>query len=239
MHQGLDYLPQTGDPSGGIVLITGVPGIGKTQLARRFTEDARGRHKGVVSCAVETSVLESPVSLLMDMAKRVDSVKIARKAADMDSRHTGGAVDVARLFSRSRTKEHVRHTPSFGTLLRESADAGMWKSCSAMVLVIDELQTVTPEGMKTLRVLHEGNLVKLMRDRNVASLTHEEATQAVCDGGREDGAAVVWKAIEHGVLKLGGGEVSFGIPAFHAYMRQSLSRAEARAQQAQGNGVGR
>lgn len=104
LHQGLDYLLQTGDPSGGIVLITGVPGIGKTQLARRFTEDARGRHKGVVSCAVETSVLESPVSLLMDMAKRVDSVKIARKAADMDSRHTGGAVDVARLFSRSRTK---------------------------------------------------------------------------------------------------------------------------------------
>lgn len=82
-------------------------------------------------------------------------------------------------------------------------------------------------------------LVKLMRDRNVASLTHEEAAQAVCDGGREDGAAVVWKAIEHGVLKLGGGEVSFGIPAFHAYMWRSLSRAEARVQQAQGNGVGR
>ena len=30
LNQGLDYLLQTGDPSGGIVLITGVPGIGKT-----------------------------------------------------------------------------------------------------------------------------------------------------------------------------------------------------------------
>ena len=128
LNQGLDYLLQTGDPSGGIVLITGVPGIGKTQLAR--TDDAKERHKGVVSCVVETSVLESPVSLFMD---------------------------VARLFSRSRTKEHVRHTPSFGNLSRESGDAGMWKGCSAMVLVVDELQTVTPEGMRTLRVLHEGN----------------------------------------------------------------------------------
>lgn len=370
LNQGLDYLLQTGDPSGGIVLITGVPGIGKTQLARRFTDDAKERHKGVVSCVVETSVLESPVSLLMDMAKRLDSVAIARRAADMDSRSTGGAIDIARLFSRSRTKEHVRHTPSFGTLLRESADAGMWRGCSAMVLVVDELQTVTPEGMKTLRVLHEGNhgcpvhllgvglqhtpfvlgspggrdtisrpnepiclgplsrdetveavakglekqghdvpaesaqaladaaqgfphhvhgylagavlaiaehghldrgvalasalaaghkhreayydmiadkmgpdrsvihpVVKLMRDRKAASLTHEEATRAVSAGG-SDGTAVVWRAIEHGVLKLNKGEVSFGIPSFHAYMQQSLSRAEALARQAQRGGVG-
>ena len=357
LNRGLERLLQTADPAGGIVLVTGLPGAGKTQLARKFAEDASERHPGVASCFVGTSVLESPVDLLLDMARPLGTTDAARKAADVDSRQTGSGLGITRSFSRSRTVEHIRHTSSLETLLRASADAGMWQRCAALVLVVDELQTVSPAGMKALRVLHEGHhgcpiyllgvglqhtpfvlanpggrdaisrpnepirlgclsdaeaveavaqglakqghdvpannaealaqasqgfpqhvhgylagaleaiaahgnlrdaaalkmalaaghrhrdayydltadkmapdrsvihpVVQRMREQSTPVLARQEAAAAVSAAGL-DGDAVVRQAIEHGVLALDRGEVSFGIPSFHAHMQASLDRA--------------
>ena len=38
LRKRLDDLCETGDPSGGMALIIGVPGVGKTQLGRKFAE---------------------------------------------------------------------------------------------------------------------------------------------------------------------------------------------------------
>ena len=43
-----------------------------------------------------TSVLKSPVDLLLDMAERLDATDAARKAAEIDTRRTGGEVDITR-----------------------------------------------------------------------------------------------------------------------------------------------
>ena len=51
-------------------------------------------------------------------------------------------------------------------------------------------------------------------------LTRKDAALAVSESG-DDGDAVVRQAIEHGVLELNKGEVSFAIPSFHAHMRES------------------
>lgn len=67
-------------------------------------------------------------------------------------------------------------------------------------------------------------VVKRMRDRNTTVLTRKDAATAVSQSGL-DGDAVVQQAIEHGVLELDKGEVSFGIPSFHAHMQRSLDRA--------------
>ena len=126
LNQGLERLLQTADPAGGIVLITGLPGAGKTQLARKFAEDAGEQHRGVASCFVGTSVLESPVDLLLDMTRQLCATDAARQAADVDTRRTGSGEPsagereglalrmngITRAFQRSRTVEHVRHTSS-------------------------------------------------------------------------------------------------------------------------------
>ena len=66
-------------------------------------------------------------------------------------------------------------------------------------------------------------VVSLMQRRNTTALPRRDAAQAVTESG-DDGDAVVRQAIEHGVLQLDKGEVSFAIPSFHAHMCESLTR---------------
>ena len=156
LNKRLDNLRETGDPTGGMALIVGVPGAGKTQLGRKFAEDAVARDAlNIRRLFADTSMLENDVDLFMAIARALDAEAAGRKVADLDTRSTGRNAGIG-MFRGGLTREHARHTGSLSALLHASQHAGMWKR-KALVLVIDELQTVQPHGMRALRALHQGD----------------------------------------------------------------------------------
>ena len=150
-----DRLCSTGDPRSGMSLIMGVPGVGKTHLGLKFASDATNGKPGVRHLAFSTSLLENDVDLFMTIAQTLDAEKIGRKVANLDSKTTRRDFGVGWLKT-GRTQEHARHTGRLFALLLASRRTRMWKDV-ALVLTIDELQTIQPSGLAALRVLHEGD----------------------------------------------------------------------------------
>lgn len=153
----LNDLCETGDASGGMALIVGVPGIGKTQLGRKFAEGAVAGEAAldIRHLATDTSMLEHHVDLFLAMARALDAEDEARGVADLDTRSAARSAGVG-LLRGGLTREHARHTGSLSALLDAAKHAGIWNG-KALVLVVDELQTVRPQGMTALRVLHQGD----------------------------------------------------------------------------------
>ena len=157
LRKRLDRLRATGDPRAGMSLIVGVPGVGKTQLALAFARHAvvNDSQPTVRHLALNTSVLENDIDLFMAIANALKADKIGRQVADLDSKNTRRDFGVGWLKA-GRTREHVRHTGRLFSLLLASSRTRMWKD-SALVLTIDELQTIRRQGLRALRVLHEGD----------------------------------------------------------------------------------
>lgn len=157
LNKRLDSLCETGEPIGGIALVVGVPGVGKTQLARKFAHEAlrRGGTRRVFWLELNTRTLKAAdVVLFMDMMTAVDRERAGRRVADVRPR--ASRIGVGALSVRAEvTREHIRHTHDLVSLLRNSLHHGVWKD-RALVITIDELQTVDPVGTETLRVLHLG-----------------------------------------------------------------------------------
>ena len=157
LNRRLDDLCETGDPSGGMALIVGVPGAGKTQLGRKFAERAAARSGplAIRRLATDTTMLESDVDLFMAMARALDAEREGRQVADLDTRGTGRNAALGPVKG-GATREHARHTGSLSALLDASKHAGLWDG-KALLLVVDELQSIQPTGMRALRVLHQGD----------------------------------------------------------------------------------
>ena len=142
----------------GLQLTVGVPGSGKTQLAREFGQRIKGdtvNERTVSTLLVTPEILDDPLSLFMRMAVETGTGQQATQIAQIDHRIsnvTGGALTAT--FGVAR--DVGRHTPAFPALLDISKQQGMWDG-KALVLMVDELQRVDGEGMKSLCVLHDGN----------------------------------------------------------------------------------
>lgn len=156
LDKRLDDLLETADPTEGMSLIVGVPGVGKTQLARAFASRAVGRdgEPEVRHLLLDTNMLASPVDLLLAMGDSLDEEAAFRSAVEMDSRATGVAGAVGPIKADVKL-EHARHAGGVTAALRKTRSSGAWHG-KALVMVVDELQTVDAAGMAQLRALHEG-----------------------------------------------------------------------------------
>ena len=154
LNARLDRLCETGDPSGGISLVVGVPGVGKTHLARKFAEDATRRTEArrIRSTRLNTRTLRTQdVAVFMNLMAAMDRENVGRKIACIESK----IASVVGVGVRG-TRERPRDSNDLTTLLRKSLQAGAWGG-QALVVTIDGLQEVSQEGIETLCVLHEGD----------------------------------------------------------------------------------
>ena len=157
LNKRLRRLCETGDAIGGMALIVGVPGAGKTQLGWKFAADAVQTKASldIQSLAASTTMLKSGIDLFMAISGALGVEPEGRAVTDLDTRYTGRRASIGPLKG-GLTQEHARHTGSLPALLNASKHAGMWNG-KALVLVVDELQTIEPPGMTALRVLHQGD----------------------------------------------------------------------------------
>ena len=158
LRDGLDELCETGDPTGGIQLVAGVSGVGKSQLAWRFANEVDGSKvagRKVYSLVVGAESLSDPVDLFLAMSGAIGKAKAGRKVAEHDDRVSNVAAKAGVLGGGGVARDIGRHTQGLPGLLRKSQTAGMWRK-TALVLAIDELQGVDPAGMTALRTLHAG-----------------------------------------------------------------------------------
>ena len=157
LDERVDILRGTRDPSEGMALIVGVPGVGKTQLGRKFTDELAKRddQADIALLRIDTGMLASDVDVFMSMADALGRQEAFRRAAEIDTKVTriGGGLGPVKG---DMTQEHVRRTGVLSALLHRSKIASAWDG-KVLVLVVDELQTISPAGMDNLRVLHEGS----------------------------------------------------------------------------------
>ena len=161
-----------GNTTGGIQLITGVPGAGKSQLGRMFANAARER--GNVKCVwVDVETVGRDIDLLLTIAEALDRDEEGREVAD--AKLTGVAIGthpsdgqapraprLRALGSNGQaTLDCPQHTSAFPRLLaalkRAIQKKGSWGDGEAIVLLIDELQTIRPQAMANLHTLHLGD----------------------------------------------------------------------------------
>ena len=157
LRKRLDDLCETGNPRDGMALVIGVPGVGKTQLGQKFAADAAA-HKAAINIrqlAIDTTMLEHDIDLFMAVARALNAEEVGRRVAELDTRSTGRTAGVG-VVRGGITQEHARHTGRLSALLDASRQTNMWHG-EALLLLVDELQSVAPAGMRALRVLHQGD----------------------------------------------------------------------------------
>ena len=151
LSERLDEIMTTGNARGGLALVTGVPGSGKTTLCLEFMRRREGAD-GVETIHAGVSDLDSATGLFLTMGRAIGQEPEFEKMADVHTRTKGWRAGVPGVGA---DRDIVRKPGGFGRALRESASRGLWEG-KALAIFFDEMQNVKPEQAETLQVLHEG-----------------------------------------------------------------------------------
>lgn len=120
LHDYLAYIRRTDDPTGGMVLIDGVQGVGKTQLVAEFVRRAKEADANVHHLPLVVADIPTDAKPLFTMLSRQLQRPVAGLSAALDRvREVGIGIAKIRIGSEARQ--------SLGSLLAGSARAGRWR----------------------------------------------------------------------------------------------------------------
>ena len=194
------FVRETGDASGGMVLVDGVQGVGKTQLVDEFARRAVGGAEppGAVAwmSATTVSLDGDPAAFFLAALDKLGPAE----------RNAGARVALSSPQQPAKSLEGM---------LAQSKAEGLWDG-RVLILTVDEVQNVTAEERRILRVLHEarhgcpimvigaglqhaaerlagsiptrsgtpdnGHISRFANRLTLAALSHEEAVEAVTRG---------------------------------------------------------
>lgn len=227
LNDYLAYVRRTGDPTGGMILIDSVQGIGKTQLVAEFVRRAKEADADVHHLPLVTTDIPLDAKALFAALTRELRHPAARlAAASMGFPHhvhgyVAGALDALRAQGALEAEDALRQALAVGDANRTQ----FYESrLTAMAM---------PDAMHRLAAAMD-------EEQEERSLSRADAT-AVLKAHlppEVDADEVLRSAIEKGVLTTApDGYVSFGIPSFHDYMMEQHRRVldrEARRAQAHG-----
>ena len=137
------------DTGGGMVLIDGIQGIGKTQLALEFARRMCAGNPQVHHVARTTQWLAADPDRLVEELTRQLPARARSPAHWLD--------EAKRQFQQLPFRIQLQQRGgTVESLLVETRERGWWGG-QALILTIDEVQSVTAAARSTLKVLHEGS----------------------------------------------------------------------------------
>lgn len=148
---------RSGRPPGGLVLVDGVQGIGKTQLVKHFASTL-DEAAGASVLAMTTNDLDAdPEQLLVRILEAAGATSAeARGSADLLARITDAkAGGIGIKFDRPRLRQPLN------AMLDRSKRLGAWHG-RALLVAVDEIQNLTAAQRSALRDLHEGHECPIM-----------------------------------------------------------------------------
>ena len=148
LNDYLAYIRSTNDATGGMILVDGVQGVGKTQLLAEFVRRAKQSDPNVQHLPLVTADIPEHPRALFTMLTRQLPRPAARLAAALDRVREVG-VGIAKI------RINATAPASLGSLLAGSARAGRWRN-QALIVTVDEIQGIGRRERRMIKVLHEG-----------------------------------------------------------------------------------
>lgn len=137
----------------GLALITGIPGIGKTQLGLEFARQARQDWQSVVF-DVGTDRFEDATTLFLDIGGALGARREFEEVAGVAPEVTAINAKIAGTGG-GMARDVPRRNAGLESMLANSSELPVWRH-TTLVVIVDELHNITAAATANLRVLHEG-----------------------------------------------------------------------------------
>ena len=154
LREHLHYIMATGSARGGMALVDGSQGVGKTELLHEF---ARSVTSNPSASTAERKVgwLNVPTTDLDGNPEQLFKSILNAAAIDQGLRKVKTTRSLRTKWFGLTTTKRALEGNALNLMLLESAQKGLWAN-KGLLITVDEVQTVTGPRRETIRLLHEG-----------------------------------------------------------------------------------